>query len=316
MKFLFIINPISFRTRGEQESFTSEVENYFKDKNSTYLIHVSRFPRDAIGVIRKYVKSSNETVRVFAVGGDGILFDCLNGVIGLPNAELGAIPYGAANDFVRAFGENKLDIFRDITMQAEAGTVLTDAISCGSNYAINFCTVGWESTAITNSIKLRKKIKSRRLITLIYRISGVFSAGDKTITHQYYDLLIDGVNYSGRYGTINISNGPCYGNKSVAVPLAMPNDREIDIMLFKSTYALRALLIMMDYLNGKYYKYPKDFTYLRGKKIEIRSESPLLIDLDGETFYDTNINIEVVPEAIKFVAPNGLTYLRRRVKNG
>jgi hypothetical protein len=77
-------------------------------------IHVSRYLRDAIGVISKYRSGVPEgaVVRVYAVGGDGILFDCLNGIVGLRGVELGALPYGNTCDFPRAFGEEALPLFR------------------------------------------------------------------------------------------------------------------------------------------------------------------------------------------------------------
>jgi diacylglycerol kinase family enzyme len=47
------------------------------------------------------------------------------------------------------------------------------------------------------------------------------------------------------------------------------------------------------------------------KSLQIHSDQPLLIDMDGESFFDTNMRFEVLPKAIRFVAPDGVQYERR-----
>jgi diacylglycerol kinase family enzyme len=146
-KHFFVINPKSFHNQKFLNAVISKFSIYFEETNNDdFSIHVSNFPRDAIGAIRSYTKqlNPNDTVRVYAVGGDGILFDCLNGIMGLPYAELATVPYGHTNDFVRAFGEGLQYLFRDIAVQATSRTILTDVLQCGNNYGLNLCTVGME----------------------------------------------------------------------------------------------------------------------------------------------------------------------------
>jgi len=144
MKHLVIVNPKSFAKESGMLSVIADIRTYFKNAaNADYTIYISRYPRDAIGVVNDFIKSANEIVRVYSVGGDGILYDCLNGLVGLPNAELAVIPYGKTDDFVRAFGEGKNKIFRDIKKQATANAIPTDIISIGNRYALNFCSAGF-----------------------------------------------------------------------------------------------------------------------------------------------------------------------------
>ncbi|MDR0624169.1 MAG: acylglycerol kinase family protein, partial [Treponema sp.] len=108
MHHLFILNPKSFRRAREMDSLISSIDSYFKSVNQdNYKLYISRFPRDAIGAIRMFMAGIPEDsrVRVYAAGGDGILFDCLNGVVGFENAELAIMPFGITNNFVRSFGE-------------------------------------------------------------------------------------------------------------------------------------------------------------------------------------------------------------------
>jgi diacylglycerol kinase family enzyme len=305
------------------ETVIADIRRYFQERQSEEpVVHVSRFPRDAIAVIRNYFKelNSDETVRVYAVGGDGILFDCLNGVVGLSNAELAIVPYGRTNDMVRAFGENKHELFRDISLQAASPAIPTDIIYCGSVYALNLCTVGVESDAILKTTALNHQLENRKgifpwlndtLYLLIYYLGGILAAFNKPVITQDYTLTIDDEDHSGRYSSINIANGPCYGGDKNAVITAVPDDGFLDVLFFKPVKPLKILSLMIPYTQGKYAKFPNDVIWKRVRKVTIRSNTPLIIDLDGEVFFDTNITVEVVPAAVKIVAVKGLKYERR-----
>jgi diacylglycerol kinase family enzyme len=255
------------------------------------------------------------------VGGDGILFDCLNGIVGLPNADLAPVPYGRTNDFVRAFGDGLEDTFRNIPLLAAAPTVPTDILHCGSNYALNLCTVGLESAAIFRSVDIQGALRtwprffrdSRRVYNMIYYLGGTIVMFNKKLLTQKYNINIDGEDLSGSYASLNIANGPCYGGDKSAVVTAVPNDGLMDVLMFQASSALRGLSIILPYTKGHYARFPHDLTLKRGKIISIRSEEPLMIDMDGEAFLDTNITVELIPGAVNIAAPDGLSYKQRDV---
>jgi diacylglycerol kinase family enzyme len=319
-----MITPVSFPREGSLGEITAEIEACLAEEDAgNYFLHVSRYPRDATVIIRKYLMTipETETVRVYAVGGDGILFDCLNGIVGLPNAELAAVPYGNGNDFIRVFGEGKNSVFRDIRLQIRSASIPVDVIHCGTRYALNFCTVGLETDAIMTSIALYNSIagkirKFRRLNFLVYSLlfylGGVKAVLNRQILRQRYDITIDGKDMSGSYGAINIANGPCYGGDKSPVITAMPGDGFLDALFFSCGSSFRAMSLINPYLKGECFRLPqKHFTWKRLRKIEIRSDEPLLVDLDGETFFDTAITVEIVPAGIRFVAPGGLGFCKR-----
>jgi YegS/Rv2252/BmrU family lipid kinase len=316
-RHLFIINPRSFRFVGGTAAIIAEINSYFqRSGQENYQIHVSRYPRDAVGVIRKFAAAEEGVVRVYAVGGNGILFDCLNGIMGIDGAELATVPYGSTNDFVRSFGEDKPPLFRDIAKQVTAGTIKTDVLNCGSNYAINFCTVGVESASIMCALRFTRLLDwairlSRRIVPFIFILGGVASIGDKKLRRQKYSVTLDGQRLDGNYATINIANGPCYGGNKSAVTSALPNDGVLDVLSLKSTGFLQTLAILPRYLRGGYYKFPDLLTYRRAQRVEISSETPILVNLDGEVFFDMRLSVEVVPQAVNIVAVDGLKYERR-----
>jgi diacylglycerol kinase family enzyme len=329
MIHIFVINPVSFVREGALGEIIAEIEACFTEEDAgSYFLHISRYPRDATVIIRKYLATipGTETVRVYAVGGDGIVFDCVNGLVEMPNAELALIPYGNSNDFVRAFGEGKFSLFRDIRLQIRSPSIPVDVIHCGTRYAINTCTIGIETGAVMTVLSLYHKIagkirKFRRLNFLVYSLlfylGGANAILNRRLLTQRYAITVDGGDMSGVYGSINIANGPCYGGDKNAVVTAMPNDGILDAMFFKCPSRLKAVSLIAPYLKGACLSLPKEyFTWKRIRKIEVSSEEPLLVQLDGETFCDTNITIEIIPAGIRVVTPGGIEFYNRMDTNG
>jgi diacylglycerol kinase family enzyme len=334
MRHLFIINPNSLQGdfftsfwnrpgKGVLDRIIGTIKACFQeDQENAYTIHLSRYPRDAVGFIRSFKVDCDpsETLRVYAVGGNGILFDCLNGIMGLENTELAIVPYGISNDMVQTFGDNKALLFRNIAAQIASGTIPTDVISCGSSFAINFCVLGMKSTLIKTAIDRYSSLThhSNRFHSIDVLIYGFLlylesfkAIFNPALRDQYYTVTVDGEDLSGRYGSINIANGACYGrNKSPAIT-AIPDDGLLDILFFPSRTLLKAIRLVLPYIFGKYQQFPEEFTWKRGHRIHIHSDTPLLVCLDGEAFYDTSLNVDIVPSGVRIVVPGESRYKKR-----
>ncbi|MDR0946621.1 MAG: hypothetical protein LBM87_02590 [Ruminococcus sp.] len=316
MRHLFVINPRSFVDLNSLKSFLLNVEDCFSTgKRAEYKIYISRYPRDAIAAVNRYIGSvdKNEVVRVYAVGGDGILFDCLNGIVGYENAEIASVPYGKVNDFLRSFGEYNVKRFRDIKTLSHSDTILTDIIKCGTNYNIMNTTIGLESSAtpaVESLIKFITPFKhSGLLMPFLYNLGGLRCILNKETRLQYYNLYIDDIDYSGTYIDINISNTFGNGGKNAPNPYAIPNDGLFDVVLIKPMSALKCIIRFSDYVRGKAAEFPENFICIRGKHLKCSSDRILHVDLDGEYFLTNEIEMEIVPQAVKVVAPANTHYL-------
>jgi diacylglycerol kinase family enzyme len=335
-KHLFIINPRSFLRGRDISRLIAEIVSCFDsapraaplysldgspafpDPDSVegpYAIHLSRFPRDAIIVIRKYMARVAEKalVRVYSAGGDGAAFGCLNGIVGLPNAELALIPYGSGNDFARSFGEGLVGEMRKITAQIEAPVVPADIIHCGTNYALNSCSIGIEAVAIRKIQGMQKRLwKLRRrfapLNGLLYTLSGIAAAFDPESAGQRYRMTIDEGKTEDDLALILLANGRGYGANKVVIPEAVPNDGYLDMLTVTKASTMKILRLLPDYLKGNYKKHPSEIVYRRVKKVSITSDTPLCIALDGEVFFDTSIDISIVPQAVRIAAVGGRAF--------
>jgi diacylglycerol kinase family enzyme len=315
---LFILNPRSFLNQTQIDQVIASIRDCFEDSGS-FTLHISRFPRDAAGFIAAFARAlPTETIlRVYAVGGDGILFDCLNGIVGIPNAELAAIPWGHTNSFVRGFGRKSKTLFRDIARQLNAPAIPMDVIYGGGNYALNFCTIGGESLAILHTMPMQKSLLEggrisrwlgHRLYDKLYYAGAVFASLNKKVLHQEYEITIDGEDFSSRYCIINIANGSYYGENKHPQPAAMPNDGMLEVLLGRSTGYLRMLRLFPLFISGRLDEYIRGIIKKRARKISIRSETPVLVNMDDIVFYETNFTVELLPGALRFVDASGRGY--------
>lgn len=314
IKHLFIINPKSFWNKTKQNQVVAKIHQFFKlMEDENYDIHVSRFPRDAIGFIPLFAKNlPDETIlRVYAVGGDGILFDCLNGIMGLPNVELAALPYGHTNNFVRGFGINAKTLFRVLSRQYDAPAISMDVLRCGQHYALNYCVAGLEAEAVRQAEELRGSLKKgnslsqwlyRGLYTNFYYIGGVAAISRKHVMAQHYEVDIDGIKTDGIYQALSIFNGPYYcGGLHPLLSHTMPNDGVLEMLSMRVRGVLGIVIKFPFYARGYYRMFPRNFTFKQGRKVTIRSDSVFLLCMDGIVFFESEIEIDLLPSAVQFV---------------
>jgi signal transduction histidine kinase/diacylglycerol kinase family enzyme/DNA-binding NarL/FixJ family response regulator len=309
---LFVINPKSFPDKKVMNAFSENVKDILGDAAT---IIISRYPRYATSKVNSYLSEKTkkgEHVRVYAVGGDGILFDCLSGVLQYPECELASVPYGNANDFLRAFGSENVPVFRDIKLLSQSPSISTDVFRSGANMALVNAAIGLEGSSILVTASMAKKLSKipflRKLIPTLYILGAVVVLFDKNLRSQYYHITLDGVDYSGEYIDINIGN--CFGNggKNASNPYAVPDDGWLNAIFIKKMPLLKCLIAVSAYTEGNFEKFPADFQHVRFKKMNVTSEEPIRICADGEAFYTSEVGIEIHPKAVKIIAPEGINY--------
>ena len=291
----------------------SEITDCFSSKSKNdYEVYTSRYIRDAIpSVFRYLMESDGDPVRVYAVGGNGILFDCLNGIVDFPNAELTCVPYGSGNDFVRAFGYNALPRFRNIKNLIKGKVHYVDIIHSGSNYALQELNIGLIGQTIINKNVVFPYIPvkiMRKNLGLAYSVCALKTMINNESRPQNYTVLADDEDISGKYFNIHVANNGCNGGTLTPSPYAIPNSGYMDIILAKTDSRLKILSAMGDYNKGKFEKYDF-FIHKRCKKLVIKSDSILQVEMDGEGFLAQEINLEILPGHIKFFAPEGMEFM-------
>jgi diacylglycerol kinase family enzyme len=331
---LFILNPRSFPLPGALDRMKGRISDFFAAREAAgaphadYSVEISTYPREAIILIHDFVAKvrgdvlkPEPAIRVYAAGGDGIAFDCVNGIVGLPNIDLALLPYGSSNDFVRNFGPGAavIERFRNLELQTSAPTIATDVIKVSNQQTTIYCICdalfGLEASAaysiatlIAKSAALPTKIR-RVVKNLLYTWGGLKAVFNKEIIREEYTVIADGEDISGAYASINISNIPCYGGDKNPTVSAVPTDGLLDMITVKRVSSLHFLTLFTSYLRGDLCRNTHVFTLRRVRKVTIKPKSPqLMTDLDGEAFFDMQATVEVLPGAIRIVDAGGAGY--------
>lgn len=270
MKHVFVFDPKAFfNQQWKMDNILDSIGQFFRTQDKPdFSIHFSRYRRNAMLIIHEVVEKTEpgNIVRFYAIGGEDILFDCFNGVAHYPNTQLAAVPYGDSNDFLRIFGDDKIESFKDIPSLIKADALPTDAIRWGVNYTLNACYIGI-NTAFMKKLKDMKTNLNRGSFTYFTKFSSVINylltAFDKRITWRKYNITVDDEDYSGSYSLIHVANGPYYAGRKTGASEATPDDGLMDITLIKSSYPLITLLALRKYSHGKK---PKNCIHIQAKK--------------------------------------------------
>jgi diacylglycerol kinase (ATP) len=144
---------------------------------------------------------------------------------------------------------------------------------------------------------------------LVYNFGGLKCIMDKNTRLQHYNLFIDGVDYSGTYININAANTFGNGGNNAPNPYAVPDDGFFNVVMIKPMSAIKSIMLFSDYVKGKAEQYPDDFISLKCRHLKCSSDRILRVDLDGEYYLTNEIEMEIIPKAVKVVAPENTRYL-------
>lgn len=299
MRYVFYINPAAGKGNS-QENIIKSINDYFSDKGQKYKIHITKAIGDAQIEARKEAETGDD-IRMFACGGEGTVFEVLNGIVGFNNVELGVIPCGSANDFLKFFKTR--DEFLDIAEQIDGDAVEMDLIKAGDKYCLNGCSVGMDAVVASRMSGFKRWPLVSGSFAYTLAIARTF-LGKLGITA---DISVD----SGEYKRQNclfavIANAPYYGGGYMGAPDAVPYDNKLDFTLVDKISKLKILKFLTLYKKGEHKKL--DCCTLKNCTcMEFISEKPIPVNLDGEILETTNMKFELVKNAVKFVLPQSVS---------
>jgi YegS/Rv2252/BmrU family lipid kinase len=304
MKHLFIVNPVA-GGRDSTAEVTARVKAAFAGgRPGDYEVYTTKAPMDACDKIIAEAASGAE-LRVYACGGDGTLNECVCGAAGRGNVAVTHYPCGTGNDFVRCFGTER-DRFRDLEALLDGEVRALDVIDCNGRYAINICSVGIDARIGTDVHKYSA------LPVLGGKLAYGTSAAVNLVkgVRQPLRVVCGGKLYYGDMSLICACNGSYYGGGFHPVPEARPDDGVLDFLIVKGVSRLAFVRLVGAYAKGKYAEMPKVITHVRGERIEIESETPLAVNLDGELIFGKTVTMQLVPGGVNFLVPRDMAFFR------
>lgn len=309
LKHYFVVNPTA--GKGLRATFVKDtIEPACKKTGIDYEIYYTKAAGDGIRFVKE-TAAKGDPCRFYACGGDGTLYEVVNGAYGFKNAEVAVVPLGSGNDWTRLFGD--LDIFLDIEGQINGKAIPLDCITCddGKNVevAINQASMGFDADACAVQGQMKKLPGVAGHLS--YYLGGVYCMFSKV--NNRYHITIDGKEQDGNYVFAVGCNSRWYGSGIKVAPFAMPDDHLMDVVLMKKDmpWIMMFFIMMFDWQNNEdTHVHCTHCEYIRAKQLIIHDnkETNNHTNIDGECHRTNDLKIDLIEDGLTFVVPAGSTY--------
>lgn len=262
------------------------------------------YPTHAIELARQAGEAGYELV--IAAGGDGTAHEVINGLMQVPaerRPRLGVVPLGSGNDFSHAVGMNThpplamRQIFTGKPKRIDIGKMVNERGRV--EYMDNTIGIGFDATVTIRSHQLAN----------VRGFMMYFVAVLQTIlfNHDAPNMYIqtDAETWEGKTLMLTLCNGPREGGGFLVAPQARIDDgvfQYASIGRISRPMMLRLLPEVMKGTHGRF----KAVRMGQFKKLELKSDSPLVIHVDGEIYagFGTDIrqfSLELLPGAVEIM---------------
>lgn len=246
---------------------------------------------------RVAVCAANEIERIIIAGGDGSVYEAVNGLLSAGGATaFGLIPVGTGNDFAKAIG---------VSLDWEAATTALatrlasaqaprriDAGIMNDRYFANGVGIGFD--AKINRLARKYRWPKGDLVYLVAVIEGLW---DGVITPKVR-MRFDGQRYEGSVTLANISNGPWVGGMFHIAPGAACDDGLFDLVYADPISRGRVLTLLPKVIRGSHTGETEIHT-ARIRELELHADEPLPCHLDGEAQpLQTEFSIRLLESAL------------------
>ncbi|HOE66045.1 MAG TPA: diacylglycerol kinase family lipid kinase [Candidatus Hydrogenedentes bacterium] len=245
--------------------------------------------------------------RIVSVGGDGTHNEVLNGffdgaALVQPDAILGFLPFGTGGDFVRSIripkGPAAIQALRTATLKAvDVGRVRFRA-SDGTTQTRHFMNI--TDFGIGGEVVRRVNASNKFFGGFASFLWGVLTA-IATHTNAEMELTFDGEPLRGKFSNIIVAKGQYYGGGMHVAPFARLDNGLFDVYVIGDVGKIESFVNLPKvYLGGLHRRVDK-VRYIRAKHIDARSNSNVLVNIDGEQPGGLPLEISLVPKAIRLI---------------
>ena len=307
MKTIFIVNPVSGKSDASR-SLIPQLIRRCEELGTEYQIERTAAPRHATELAERFAQSG-QPVRLFACGGDGTLNEVLAGAWKYPNAQVGCIPCGSGNDFIKNF--SPVESFLDIAAQLNGQAMPVDLIQTNYGVAASICSMGLDAQ-VANGIPTFRRIpfcggKMAYHLSIVQQLCQPLGREMRIITENR--------SFQGKYLMVAVGNGSCYGGGFQAAPNAMLDDGMLDMVLVKKVSHLRIAQMIGLYKSGKHFEngtiipsLQDAIEFVRTKQLQIYATDGkgMVINIDGECRTEAQLTAQVLNKAVNFIVPQGV----------
>lgn len=236
---------------------------------------------------------------IVVVGGDGTVHHILP-FIEETSIPLGIIPAGSGNDFARAL---KIPIKSSLALKKllQGKVKQVDIIYVNGEPCTSVVGVGFDAkvTDITNRSNIKEWLNYLKIGKFSYVVGvlrTLFSFKPKEVV-----ITVDGKKKTYPHvWLIATANTPFYGGGLKICPNADETDGILNICIADSLSKIEVLLLFPLIFLGKHTAH-HGVTFITGKKIEISTDLPLLVQSDGEVLGTTPVSITISKQKLNII---------------
>jgi diacylglycerol kinase (ATP) len=292
------VNPLA--GEGRAGKYLSDVREVFQSRKIPAEFLLTDSPHDLESRARGAIADGRRML--FAMGGDGTLQLLVNVVYG-SDVLLGLLPTGGGNDFAAALGlpHDPVAAVRTVlsgtprlvdVMRARTGDGQTRLYIGGGG-------VGLDVEAARHAAGAYHHLPGR----LRYVASGLRALREfkpPRIRAEFPGSGLPPIEEAVLFAAV--FNTPSYGSGVRLAPGARIDDGSLDVALVEDLNALQIMALLPGVmLRGTL---PESYIkHARASRVVLSSDPPCLFHGDGEIFGPTPVEIEVVPRAIRILAP-------------
>lgn len=256
-------------------------------------------PGDAQKLAYEAVEDGCELV--IAAGGDGTVNEVVNGLArDFSAAQLGIIPLGTGNDFVRSINvPTDLEAAMQIVQAGRAQKLdVVRVISDDTRYFINVSAGGFSGMV---DEKLTSEMK-RSWGPLAYLRSAAEALPNLTDYHTYIAFDDDAATEIKTYNIV-IANARYVAGGIPIAPQAQIDDGQVDVLIIPVTSMPKLALLAPQILLGQHLD--SDLLIVRrARKISVDSTPRMWFNADGELVGNEPSTFEVLPQALEVIVGN------------
>lgn len=307
----FLINPKA--GGGKAVAWWECQRRRLEENGIDFFYEFTDGPASAAGQIRRAI-SINGAEALMIVGGDGSLHDAINGIIDderliKPELVFGVCPVGSGCDFGRYIDGGHMPAVTDLIRR---GKVVGIDVGCCEyagpsgvrerRYFINSFDMGAGADTCAEVNATNGRIKR---VTRNGKLSFLLTALKVLLAFDYTHAVIeaDGNVYKGEFIIAGAANGRYIGGGMMMFPEALLDDGLLDLLLVERRSRLKILQAFPLIYSGRHLSQP-GITYVKAAEINIKTDRPINIELDGEVPGYTDVSLSVLPGALPLLIPD------------
>lgn len=298
MKVLVVLNPLA--RSGRAGRLQADIEAAFRGHSIDADFLVTRQPGNATELVADLEPGRYDAV--VAGGGDGTLFEVLNGLYQLPKPDrptLGLLPLGTGNAFARDLGLAPFEWQKAVDIIAggrhrriDIGRITTPEEEF---HFINI--IGWGFVVDAGLASRRFKLAGNGAYTL-----GVLAALINLKTRPL-SIELDGQSMEQDNLFVEVSNSRYTGTNFLMAPNAKLDDGLFDVTLVRRLPRRRLLRLFPTIFDGRHVQF-EEVTCVQARHIRVLAPQGLPLMPDGEFRGSTPLEIECLHRDLTVYFPS------------